>query len=86
MRSQVLRSCLEFYQKVSSHDLTTPQGAEKQLNKVRVGGGVESKHQYELLLFALAGDLQEQSLSMKILDLLGPPCRQTELKPGSKPK
>ena len=44
-----------------------PQEAEKQLLKVNVGGGgggVEGKHQEQLLLFALAGDLEEQSLSI----------------------
>ena len=29
----------EYYQKVASHAQIRPQGAEKQLRKVRVGGG-----------------------------------------------
>ena len=30
---------IEYYQKVSSHALISPQGAEKQLTKVNMGGG-----------------------------------------------
>ena len=54
---------------MSSHAQIWPQGAEKQLSKVNVG--VEGKHREQLLLFALAGDLEEQSLSICILFPMG---------------
>ena len=41
-----------------------PQEAEKQLLKVNVGGGGGCRGQ-QLLLFALAGDQEERSLSIK---------------------
>ena len=39
-RPQLCNSEIEYYQKVSSHAQIGPQGAEKQLRKVRVGGWV----------------------------------------------
>ena len=56
---------IEYYQKVSSHSQIRPQGAEKQLRKVHVGGwvmGVEGKHQEEVI----AGAGAFPSLSINI--------------------
>ena len=41
---------IEYYQKVSSHAQIWPLGADKQLSKVNVVGGVEGKHQEQLLI------------------------------------
>ena len=55
MSIAALNCCVQFeienYQKVSSQcsDLTTGQGVEKQLSKVRVLVGVEGNHQEQLV-------------------------------------
>ena len=48
---------IEYYQKVSSHAQIWPQGAEKQLIKVNVGGGGGCRGQTPTLLYALASDV-----------------------------
>ena len=52
---------------MSSYSLISPQGAEKQLSNVKLRMGEEGQDQDYLLVFALACDLKEQSLSIFIV-------------------